>query len=145
MYRLYLSIPCGSWSEIQLHDYRLAWQKCIISNVTDCHMTSDFTICTPQKELNSQPQSKGKQILHSNQNSVVYIKNICRILRIHPCSQSISKAKNPYDNALIKRYFNILKNECTNLREFKTEESLYQTVEEFAHVNYNHICPTANA
>ena len=41
----------------------------------------------------------------------------------------------------MERYFNTLKNECINLYEFTTEEALYQTVEEFAYVAYNHVRP----
>ena len=41
----------------------------------------------------------------------------------------------------VERYFNTLKNECTNLHDFKTEKSLYQTVEEFKYVEYNHVHP----
>ena len=48
----------------------------------------------------------------------------------------MSKAGYPYDNAPMERYFNTLKNECTNLYEFTTEETLYQKVEEFAYVEY---------
>ena len=54
-------------------------------------------------------------------------------------TQSMSKAGYPYDNAPMERYFNTLKNECTNLYEFRTEEELYQTVEEFAYATYNHV------
>ena len=46
-----------------------------------------------------------------------------------------------YDNAPMERYFNTLKNECTNLYEFETEKALYQKVEEFAYVDYNHVRP----
>ena len=46
-----------------------------------------------------------------------------------------------YDNAPMERYFNTLKNECTNLYEFETEEALYPKVEEFAYVDYNHVRP----
>ena len=53
----------------------------------------------------------------------------------------MSKAGYPYDNAPMKRYFNILKNECTNLYEFQTKEELYQTVKEFAYATYNHVRP----
>ena len=53
----------------------------------------------------------------------------------------MSKAGYPYDNAPMERYFNTLKNECTNLYEFKTEEELYQAVEEFSYVHYNHVRP----
>ena len=53
----------------------------------------------------------------------------------------MSKAEYPYDNAPMERYFNTLKNEYTNIYEFETEEALYQTVEEFAYINYNHVRP----
>ena len=53
----------------------------------------------------------------------------------------MSKAGYPYDNAPMERYFNTLKNECTNLYEFETEEALYQKVEEFTYVDYNHVRP----
>ncbi|MCI9140413.1 MAG: transposase [Lachnospiraceae bacterium] len=53
----------------------------------------------------------------------------------------MSKAGYPYDNAPMELYFNTLKNECTNLNEFKIEEALYQKVEEFAYVEYNDVCP----
>ena len=49
-------------------------------------------------------------------------------------TQSMSKAGYPYDNAPMERYFNTLKNECTNLYEFETEEALYQTVDDFSYV-----------
>lgn len=54
-------------------------------------------------------------------------------------TQSISIEGRLYDNAPMERYFKTLKNECTNLYEFQTEETLYQTVEEFAYVSYNHV------
>ena len=53
----------------------------------------------------------------------------------------MSKAGYPYANAPMERYFNTLKNECTYLYEFKTEEELYQAVEEFTYVLYNHVRP----
>ena len=53
----------------------------------------------------------------------------------------MSKAGYPYDNAPMERYFNTLKNECTNLYEFRTEKELYHTVEEFAYATYNHVRP----
>ena len=55
--------------------------------------------------------------------------------------QSMSKAGYPYDNAPMERYFNTLKNECTSLYEFRAEEDLYQAVEEFAYITYNHVRP----
>ena len=53
----------------------------------------------------------------------------------------MSKDGYPYDNVPMERYFNTLQNECTNLYEFRTQEELYRTVEEFAYATYNHVCP----
>lgn len=53
----------------------------------------------------------------------------------------MSKARYPYDNAPMERYFNTLKNECINLYGFQIEEEMYQTMEEFAYVIYNHVHP----
>lgn len=53
----------------------------------------------------------------------------------------MSKAGCFYDNAPVERYFNALKNECVSLYEFQTEEALYQVVEEFVYVTYNHVRP----
>ncbi len=53
----------------------------------------------------------------------------------------MSKAGYPYDNAPMERYFNTLKNEWINLHEYQTEEQLYEAVEEFAYVYYNHVRP----
>lgn len=53
----------------------------------------------------------------------------------------MSRAGYPYDNAPMERYFNTLKNECTNLYKFQTEKALYRTVEDFAYVNYNYVRP----
>lgn len=50
----------------------------------------------------------------------------------------MSRAGYPYDNAPMERYFNTLKNECTNLYEYDEEDALYQAVEEFAYVEYNY-------
>ena len=71
----------------------------------------------------------------------VYVKIFHRFLRIDPCDPGMSKTGYPYDNAPIERYFNTLENKCTNLYEFRTEKERYQTVEKFAYVTYNHVCP----
>ena len=53
----------------------------------------------------------------------------------------MSKAGYPYDNAPMERYFNTLKNECTNLYEFSTDDELYRIVEEYAYIIYNYLRP----
>lgn len=120
---------------IDLHD------RSVIASITDRHITSDLAIRTLQKALNSQPQINGKLILHSDQGSQYTSKAFVEFCESVHVTQSMSKAGYPYDNAPMERYFNTLKNECTNLYEFQTEEALYTAVEEFAYVSYNHVRP----
>lgn len=122
---------------IDLHD------RSVAASITDRHITSGPAIRTLQKALDSQPAIKGELILHSDQGSQYTSKAFVEFCESVHVTQSMSKAGCPYDNAPMERYFNTLKNECTNLYEFQTEETLYQTVEEFAYVTYNHVRPIA--
>ena len=79
--------------------------------------------------------------LHSDQGSQYTSKAFIEFCESVHVTQSMSKAGYPYDNAPMERYFNTLKNECTNLYEFRTEKELYHTVEEFAYATYNHVRP----
>ena len=121
--------------EINLHD------RSVIASITDRNITSDLAIRTLRKALESQPTIKDGLILHSDQGSQYTSKAFTEFCESVNVTQSMSKAGYPYDNAPMERYFNILKNECTNLYEFTTEETLYQKVEEFAYVDYNHVRP----
>ena len=120
---------------IDLHDL------IVIAIITDRSITSDLAIRTLQKALESQPAIKGELILHSDQGSQFTSKAFVEFCESVHVTQSMSKAGYPYDNAPMERYFNTLKNECTNLFEFKTEDALYQAVEEFAYINYNYVRP----
>ena len=120
---------------IDLHD------RSVIANITYRNITSDLSIRTLRKALESQPTIKEGLILHSDQGSQYTSKAFTEFCESVNVTQSMSKAGYPYDNAPMERYFNTLKNECTNLYEFTTEETLYQKVEEFAYVDYNHVRP----
>lgn len=117
------------------------YDRSVVASITDRSITSDLAIRTLQKALDSQPQIKGELILHSDQGSQYTSKAFVEFCESVHVTQSMSKAGYPYDNAPMERYFNTLKNECTNLYEFRKEEDLYQTVEEFAYVQYNHVRP----
>ena len=117
------------------------YDRSIIASITDRHITSELAIRTLQKALDSQPMRKGELLLHSDQGTQYTSKAFVEYCESVHVTQSMSKAGCPYDNAPMERYFNTLKNECTNLYEFRTEEALYQTVEEFAYVTYNHVRP----
>ena len=122
-------------SILDLHD------RSVVASITDRHITTDLAIRTLQKALDSQPAIKGELILHSDRGAQYTSKAFVEYCESVHVTQSMSKAGCPYDNAPMERYFNTLKNECTNLYEFQTEEALYQTVEEFAYVTYNHVRP----
>ena len=123
------------------HRHHCVHDRSVIASITDRHITSDLAIRTLQKALDSQPAIKGELILHSDQGSQYTSKAFTDFCKSVNVTQSMSKAGYPYDNAPMERYFNTLKNECTNLYEFKTEEELYQAVEEFSYVHYNHVRP----
>ena len=122
-------------SIIDLHD------RSVVASITDRHITSDLAIRTLRKALGAQPSIKDGLILHSDQGTQYTSKAFTEFCESANVTQSMSKAGYPYDNAPMERYFNTLKNECVNLYEFHTEEELYQAVEEFAYVQYNHVRP----
>ena len=117
------------------------YDRSVVASITDQHITSDLAIRTLRKALESQRRGKDGLILHSDQGSQYTSKAFVEYCETVGVTQSMSKAGYPYDNAPMERYFNTLKNECTNLYKFRTEEELYRTVEEFAYVTYNHIRP----
>ena len=117
------------------------YDRSVVASITDRRITSGLAILTLQKALDSQPAIKGELILHSDQGSQYTSKAFIDYCESVHVTQSMSKAGYPYDNAPMERYFNTLKNECTNLYEFKTEEALYRSMEEFAYVTYNHVRP----
>ena len=113
----------------------------VVASITDCHITSELAIRTLKKALESQGPAKGDLILHSDQGCQYTSKAFIEFCESVHVTQSMSKAGYPYDNAPMEMYFNTLKNECTNLYDFRTEKELYQAVEEFAYVTYNHVRP----
>lgn len=117
------------------------YDRSVIASVTDRQITSGLAIRTLTKALESQPQINGELILHSDQGSQYTSKAFVEFCESVHVSQSMSKAGCPYDNAPMERYFNTLKSECVNLYEFQTAETLYQAVEEFTYVTYNHVRP----
>ena len=117
------------------------YDRSVVASITDRHITGDLAIRTLQRALDSQRSAKGGLILHSDQGSQYTSKAFTEFCASVHVTQSMSKAGYPYDNAPMERYFNTLKNECTNLYTFRTEGELYRIVEEFAYAIYNHVRP----
>ena len=98
------------------------YDRSVVASITDRHITSDLAIRTLKKAFESQHLSKGGLILHSDQGSQYTSNSFIEFCESVQVTQSMSKAGYPYDNAPMERDFNTLKNECTNLYEFQTEE-----------------------
>ena len=123
---------------IDLHD------RSVVASLTGRNITSELAKQTLQKALESQKSIDTKKlILHSDRGSQFtskYFTEYCTSLGI---KQSMSAPGYPYDNAPMERYFNTLKNELIYHHSYKTEEELYNAIECFAYVKYNHARPHA--
>lgn len=128
-----------NYTIIDLHD------RSVTASITDRHITSELAVRTLQKALESQRPANDSLILHSDRESQYTWKAFIEFCESAHVARSMNQAGYPYDNAPMERYFNTLKNECINLYEFRTEEQLYQTVEEFAYVTYNYVRPHSGA
>ena len=115
--------------------------RSVIASITDHRMTSDLAIRTLKNALDSQRTISRELILHSDQGSPYTSKAFTEFCAQHGVTQSMSKAGRPYDNALMERYFNTLKNEEINLHKYHDEASLYRAVQSFAYTTYNHVRP----
>ena len=94
------------------------YDRSVVASITDRHITSDLAIRTLQKALDLQSTINDRLILHSDQGTQYTSKAFTEFCESVNVTQSMSKAGYPYDNAPMERYFNTLKNECTNLYEF---------------------------
>ena len=91
------------------------YDRSVIASITDRNITSDLAVRTLKKALESQPSIKEGVILHSDRGTQYTSKAFVEFCESVNVTQSMSKAGYPYDNAPMERYFNTLKNECTNL------------------------------
>lgn len=121
---------------LDLHD------RSVIASITDRNITSDLAKRTLEKAIHSQSGiDLSKLLVHSDQGSQYTSKEFTEFCEKLGITQSMSKAGYPYDNAPMERYFNTLKNDLIHQHYYHTEDELYTAIEEFAYVQYNHVCP----
>ena len=119
------------------------YDRSVVASITDRHITSVLAIRTLQKALDSQRFVSTDIILHSDRGSQYTSKAFTEFCEKNSITQSMSKAGCPYGNAPMERYFNTLKNEEIYLHHYHEEQELYDAVEDFAYVKYNHVRPHA--
>ena len=107
----------------------------VVSSVTDTRITSELAIRTLKKALRL--RRSVELILHSDQGSQYTSKEFVEFCKNKKITQSMSKAGCPYDNAVMERYFNTLKNELIYQRSFYDDNELYKQIEDYAYNWYN--------
>lgn len=116
--------------------------RSVIASITARNITADLAKRTLEKAIHSQPGiNLSKLLIHSDQGSQYTSKEFTEFYEELGITQSMSKAGYPYDNAQLERYFNTLKNVLIYQHYYHTEEELYTAIEDFAYVQYNHVCP----
>lgn len=117
------------------------YDRSVIASISDKNITSELAIKTLQKALICQQKISKDLILHSDRGSQYTSKAFTEFCQKNSVTQSMSKPGCPYDNAPMERYFNTLKNDELNWYDYENEHQLYNAVEEFAYVKYNHVRP----
>ena len=114
--------------------------RSVIASLNGNHITSELSIQTLQIAIKRHNPGKGF-ILHSDQGSQFTSKEFNAFCRKSDIQQRMSRAGCPYDNAPMERYYNILKNEHTNLFFYKSESEIDFSVNDFSYGWYNHVRP----
>lgn len=80
----------------------------------------------------------GKLYLHSDQGFQYTSKEYFELTKSYNITQSMSRQGNPYDNALAKNFFSMLKTECINRIKIETIAEAKQLVDEYIYFyNFN--------
>ena len=114
------------------------YDRSVVASVNSYHTDADLAIRTLKEDLKKIEQKKGQVILHSDQGSQYTSKAFVNFCKEQGIIQSISRKANPTDNAPIERYFNTLKHEFLDFYKFESETKLFNAINNFAYVTYNH-------
>lgn len=114
------------------------YDRSVVASVNSHHINAELAIETLKQALSKNKISKHKIIVHSDQGSQFTSKAFVEFCKDHNVQQSMSRKATPTDNAPMERYFNTLKNEYINFHKFNSENALYNGINNFAYVTYNH-------
>lgn len=124
--------------------------SCPIIDLYDCsvvasengkHITSELAIHTLNKAIHASKFDSSQLILHSDQGSQFAYSKFTNYCSSQSITQSMSGAGGPYNNAPMERYYNTLKAELVNQYNFRTDEELNLSIQEFAYLWYNQSRP----
>lgn len=112
------------------------YERRVVSSLNGARIDTQLAINTLSKAIQNHYPEKGL-ILHSDQGSQFSSKVFNAYCKQRYIQQSMSRAGCPYDNAVIERYFNTLKHECTNHYNFRTKEKMDEVMNKFEENWYN--------
>lgn len=116
------------------------YDRSVIASVNGKDITAELAIRTLEKAMKAHKIKKGI-ILHSDQGSQYTSKVFNEYCEAKGIRQSMSRAGYPYDNAVMERYFNSMKNEVTHHHKYENEKELDEAIREYAYEWYNHKRP----
>ncbi|WP_067322983.1 IS3 family transposase, partial [Streptobacillus felis] len=117
------------------------YDRSVVSSVCGKRMDTGLAKRALNKAFKDNPRANKEIILHSDQGSQFTSKEFVKYCEEQGIIQSMSKVGCPYDNAVMERYYNTLKEEYLNNYIFEKEEDLYKGIEEFSYVYYNYVRP----
>jgi len=140
-------ILCTDFTFIRLKNGRMVYNctildlfnRQVLASETGSEITAELAMKTARKALNF--TRSGSLILHSDQGSQFTSKKFVKFCEERKITQSMSKAGCPYDNAVMERYFNTLKNEMIYHHSFESVEMTDRKIKDFAFYWYNRIRP----
>lgn len=114
------------------------YDRSVIASVNSAHIDAELAIKTLEEAIRKNRIKKGQVIIHSDQGSQFTSKAFVNFCKKHGIIQSMSRKGTPTDNAPMERYFNTLKHEYLDFYKFKSEKALFNAINNFAYVTYNH-------
>lgn len=107
----------------------------IVASLNGKEMSAELAVKTLKKAIRNKRQNE--LIIHSDQGSQFTSKEFTDFCKRMNITQSMNKAGCPYDNAVMERYFNTLKNELIYHHSLRTDEELESKIYDFTFLWYN--------
>jgi len=134
----YLELACGkkryNCSIIDLYD------RSIIASENSKYIDAKLAVDTLKTAIEKH-KPKQETILHSDQGSQFASIAFTEYCRENKIIQSMSRAGCPYDNVVMERYYNTLKNEFLNHYSFESDDVLNEAINDYAFIWYNYQRP----
>jgi putative transposase len=77
------------------------------------------------------------RVHHSDRGRQYASEEYTKVLKAHQIRISMSRAGNPYDNAIAESFFKTLKTEEVNLQEYASIEEARRSIDEYIRIRYN--------